>query len=69
MWKPWHGRERKPGGTSALRLTLLLLLQASRVLRPGGMLVVAFGPHCFREKALAGWLSRDMAQRSTLLQE
>ena len=49
-------------------LWVLLWLQASRVLRPGGMLVVAFGPDCFREKALAGWLSRSTQERTALLQ-
>lgn len=43
-------------------------LQASRVLRPGGVCILAFGPDCFREKAWAGWLSRSMAERTTLLQ-
>lgn len=43
--------------------------QASRVLKPGGLLVVAFGPHCFKEKAVAAWLNRDMKERVQLLTE
>jgi hypothetical protein len=41
--------------------------QAWRVLRPGGLLLVAFGSHCFSEKALAGWTTRSMQQRSELV--
>lgn len=44
-------------------------LQASRVLQPGGLLVVTFGPYCFREKATAGWLARDVQERTQLLKE
>jgi hypothetical protein len=47
----------------------LPLPQASRVLQPSGLLVVAFGPDCLREKALAAWLSRDMQERVQLLTE
>lgn len=42
-------------------------LQAWRVLRPGGLLLVAFGAHCWPEKALAGWAARDMDQRTQLV--
>jgi hypothetical protein len=41
--------------------------QAWRVLRPGGLLLVAFGSHFFPEKALAGWTTRNMQQRSDLV--
>lgn len=54
---------------AAYMLCLLLPHQASRVLRPGGMLVVAFGQDCFRDKALAGWLSRSMQERTQLVQQ
>jgi hypothetical protein len=42
-------------------------LQAWRVLRPNGLLVVAFGSHFFPEKALAGWSIRSMAKRTELV--
>jgi hypothetical protein len=42
-------------------------VQVHRLLQPGGVLVVVFGEACWAEKALAGWLSRDMAGRARLL--
>lgn len=51
-----------------LLLLYLLLLQASRVLRPGGVFVVAFGPDCFKGKATAAWLNRNMQERADLVQ-
>jgi hypothetical protein len=41
--------------------------QAHRLLVPDGLLCVAFGSSCFPEKAIAAWLSRDMAQRAELV--
>jgi hypothetical protein len=48
-------------------VVLLRLLQAWRVLRPGGLLLVAFGSHFFADKALAGWTTRNMQQRNELV--
>ncbi|WIA34988.1 hypothetical protein OEZ86_013268 [Tetradesmus obliquus] len=45
----------------------LVLTEAWRVLRPGGLLLVAFGAHCWPEKALASWAARDMDQRTQLV--
>uniref|UniRef100_A0A383VHU0 Methyltransferase type 11 domain-containing protein n=1 Tax=Tetradesmus obliquus TaxID=3088 RepID=A0A383VHU0_TETOB len=45
----------------------LVLTEAWRVLRPGGLLLVAFGAHFWPEKALAGWAARDMDQRTQLV--
>lgn len=42
--------------------------EASRVLRPGGVVVVAFGPDCFKGKATAAWLNRNMQERAALVQ-
>eukprot|EP00775_Hariotina_reticulata_P008339 gene8339-8524_t len=44
-----------------------VLAEAHRLLRPGGLLCVAFGSHCFPEKAIAAWLSRSMDQRAELV--
>lgn len=46
-----------------------IVLQAWRVLRPGGFLLVAFGSHFFPEKAIAGWTARSMERRTVLLSE
>lgn len=46
-----------------------VLAECRRVLVPGGRLLLAFSAHCFPEKATAGWLARDMAQRAALLRQ
>lgn len=45
----------------------LVLTEAWRVLRPGGLLLVAFGDACFPEKVTAGWSTRNMEQRASLV--
>lgn len=42
-------------------------LQAHRLTRPGGFMLIAFGEHYFSEKAIAGWITRSPSQRSDLV--
>lgn len=45
-----------------------VLKQVNRILKPGGVVVISFSSDCFEEKAIAGWLSRDMDARQRLVQ-
>jgi SAM-dependent methyltransferase len=44
-----------------------VLLEASRVLKPGGALVCTFSNRCFPTKAIRGWLSLDENARCKLV--
>lgn len=72
----WSLQTTAPAAAALQRLTSLPCMhkcahmhsmQACRVLRPGGICIIAFGPDCFKEKAWAGWLSRSMPERTQLL--
>lgn len=44
-----------------------VLLEASRVLKPGGIVVCTFSNRCFPTKAIRGWLSLDENARCELV--
>ena len=44
-----------------------VLLEASRVLKPGGVVVCTFSNRCFPTKAIRGWLSLDENARCELV--
>jgi SAM-dependent methyltransferase len=46
-----------------------VLLDAARVLRPGGTLAVTYSNRCFPTKAVRGWLALDDAGRGALVAE
>ncbi len=42
--------------------------QVVRIVKPGGVIIVSFSRHCFREKATAAWLERDAQGRVALVE-
>uniref|UniRef100_A0A7S0WLT3 Methyltransferase type 11 domain-containing protein n=1 Tax=Chlamydomonas leiostraca TaxID=1034604 RepID=A0A7S0WLT3_9CHLO len=41
--------------------------EALRAVKPGGLAVITFSPHCWAAKATSGWLARDAGQRLALV--
>ncbi|KAG1671820.1 hypothetical protein FOA52_000197 [Chlamydomonas sp. UWO 241] len=54
-------------GIQYLQYPEVISAEASRVLSPGGSVLVSFSTHCYAEKAIAGWLERDDAARLMLV--
>lgn len=54
-------------GVQYLQRPVEVFGEVARVLRPGGRAIVSFSNRCFHTKAVAAWLSLDMAGRAGLV--